>query len=236
MLVNQDDRSFARICSQLKKDCSIFTIYDIGAHKGEWTKECSQIFKDIEFHMFEANPNLEDPVNGHSWHNVALSSNNENRIFYSKNSTGDSFYKEQSIYYEEEVEELKVRSTTLDDYVALTGIRNPDVIKIDTQGSELDILSGSKKCLESCKLLLMEQPILPYNQGAPSFDQYMSMALSNDFIPVGLEEMHVIDGAFVQIDILFAKKNIYERFFMKYGWLKETIPGFSENSSNLLSF
>ena len=41
------------------------------------------------------------------------------------------------------------------------------------------------------------------------------MALSNDFIPVGLEEMHIVDGAFVQIDILFAKKEIYEGHFMR---------------------
>ena len=230
--MSQSKRCFAQACSALKKDCGINTIYDIGAHKGDWTREHSEIFKDIEFHMFEANPNLEDPVNGHSWHNVALSSKNEERIFYARNSTGDSFYKEQSIYYGEEAQKLIVKSITLDDYVSLKGIKSPDAIKIDTQGSELDILRGAKKCLKNCKLLMMEQPILPYNQGAPSFDQYMAMAISNGFIPVGLEEMHIIDGAFVQIDVLFAKKNIYERHFMRYGFLKSATTSFSETNSN----
>ena len=125
---------------------------------------------------------------------------------------------------------------TLDDYVSLKGIRSPDAIKIDTQGSELDILRAAKKCLKSCKLLMMEQPILPYNQGAPSFDQYMAIALSNGFIPVGLEEMHIIDGAFVQIDVLFARKDIYERRFMRYGFLKSAITSFSDTNSKLTSF
>ena len=234
--MSQTKRCFAHACSALKKDCNINTIYDIGAHKGDWTSEHSEIFKDIEFHMFEANPNLDDPVNGHSWHNVALSNKNEERIFYVRNSTGDSFYREQSIYYGEEAQRLKVQSITLDDYISRKGIRSPDAIKIDTQGSELDILRGAKKCLKTCKLLMMEQPILPYNQGAPSFDQYMAMALSNGFIPVGLEEMHIIDGAFVQIDVLFAKKDIYERHFMRYGFLQSAITSFSDANSKTIRF
>lgn len=236
MLVTQTQRCFAHACSVLKKHCSINTIYDIGAHKGDWTREHSEAFKDVEFHMFEANPNLENPFNGHAWHNIALSDKSDERIFYARNGTGDSFYKEQSIYYGEETSKLKVQSMRLDDYVRLNNLRSPDAIKIDTQGSELDILKGSEECLKNCKLLLMEQPILPYNEGAPSFDEYIATSLSLGFIPVGPEEMHIIDGAFVQIDILFAKKNVYERHFMRHGFLKGALSGLSESQGKPVSF
>lgn len=44
----------------------------------------------------------------------------------------------------------------LDDLVEETGIPAPTLMKIDTQGSELAILRGAERTVESCELLLLE--------------------------------------------------------------------------------
>ena len=75
---------------------------------------------------------------------------------------------------------------------------------------------------------------LPYNQGAIVRPIYGDGPL-NDFIPVGLEEMHIIDERCAN-NILFAKKEIYEGHFMRYGFLKNEITSCSEPNSKLTSF
>lgn len=38
-----------------KYNFKLLTIYDIGVHKGEWSKKASKYFKNSEFYLFEAN-------------------------------------------------------------------------------------------------------------------------------------------------------------------------------------
>ena len=42
-------------------------------------------------------------------------------------------------------------------------LKLPNFIKIDTQGSEIDILKGSKNTLKNCNLIYLETPIIEYN-------------------------------------------------------------------------
>jgi FkbM family methyltransferase len=42
---------------------------------------------------------------------------------------------------------------------------NPDFVKLDVQGAEIDILKGAGDLLDGCSLLLVECPIVPYNLG-----------------------------------------------------------------------
>ena len=89
----------------------------------------------------------------------------------------------------------------------------PDFIKVDTQGSEIDILKGSKKTLEKCKLILLECPIISYNNGAPNLNEYINYLNSIDFLPIDACEIHHIDKVFVQIDIIFLKKDIFYKIY-----------------------
>lgn len=184
-------------------------IYDIGAHKGEWTAEKARKYTNVEFHMFEANPQLKDPLIGQIWHQIALSNESTTRTFYTINGTGDSFYKEQSAYYSGSETRLSLQTFTLDTYAKENNIPPPDAIKIDTQGSELDILNGAMKRLQHCKLILCEIPIVKYNTNAPRFDAYIDFFSSQGFVPIGPEEIHIVDKIFIQIDIIFVDHGVH---------------------------
>lgn len=193
------------------------TIYDIGANKGAWSSSHIKTFPGVDFHMFEASPQLNDPRNGAAWHKVALGKE-DGRIldFYSTpyfNGAGNSFYKEKSSLFESTCAVTSMTQETLDSYVTNRAIELPDAIKIDTQGSELDILHGGTKCLKSAYIVQLELPILDYNSGAPKLPECIDLMRQRSFLPIGVEEIHIMQSIFVQLDVVFVKENILGSLF-----------------------
>ena len=70
----------------------------------------------------------------------------------------------------------RVRCRTLDGVLTERAIETVDCIKVDTQGSELNILKGATKALASCALLDIEVIFNPLYEGQPLFcdiDRFM---------------------------------------------------------------
>ena len=199
---------------QLIKQNLINVVYDIGANKGDWTKKYSKKLPGVEFHMFEAIPGIPSPSARGNWHNVALSNNEADaRDFFISPyfcGAGNSFYKENSELYKDESQKIRLQTHELDKYSIANGISLPDFIKIDTQGSELDILEGATECLNNCIAVMSEVPILKYNKGAPQLPDYIHFMKAHSLVPIGIEEIHILDSMLVQVDVLFVKENHYK--------------------------
>jgi hypothetical protein len=98
-------------------------------------------------------------------------------------------------------------ATTLD---TLFPDKTFDFIKIDCQGTELDILKGGKALVDRATVLLLECPFAgQYNEGCPSFCEYIQYMDSNGFAPFDISEIHMIGNVMGQIDILFVRKGVY---------------------------
>jgi len=132
--------------------------------------------------------------------------------FYSKSLSGDSYYLEQTSFYDSS-DGKNILTNTLDEVTESNNLPFPDFIKIDTQGSELDILKGGKKTISRCKLIYMECPIIEYNAGSPKLDDYISFLDSIDYVPYDICEIHHIDNILVQADIIFIRKPIFRKIF-----------------------
>ena len=167
-----------------------------------------------EFILFEANKTNEKYLKDTSFkYFIEVLSDEKKKIkFYSKKLPGDSYYKEQSDRYNEGNAETR-NAVTLDEVIEKEKIPLPNLIKIDTQGSEIDILKGAKRTISNCKLIYLECPIIEYNFGSPNLDQYIKYLNSIDFIPYDICEVHYIDKVLVQIDILFIKKSIINKIY-----------------------
>ena len=118
-------------------------ILDIGAYKGEWTKMIKTLFPDSQFLMIEANHDLENYLSkiGIPYKIELLSSENGKEVNYFKcknypHPTGNSIYLENTDYV---FEPEKSKAITLDSL--LSSEEKFDLIKMDVQGSELDIIS-----------------------------------------------------------------------------------------------
>lgn len=62
------------------------------------------------------------------------------------------------------------QTITLDTVVARRNFPLPDLVKIDVQGSELDIIQGGKSCISHARHLIVELQNVNYNEGAPTVD------------------------------------------------------------------
>ena len=202
------------ISNLLNKNIEINNIYDIGAFKGEWTNQLySSCLKNKKFYLFEANIENEKFLKkyNHKYFIETLSDKRKKVKFYSIANTGDSYYIEQTNFYNKNIKPKIQITSTLDILKKKNKLPYPDFLKIDTQGSEIDILKGAQKTLKKCKIILLECPIISYNKGAPNINDYIKYLNSIGFIPFEPGEIHRIDHVFVQIDIFFLKKEILKK-------------------------
>jgi len=202
--------NFARIEKLLSK-LEVSVVYDIGAHKGDWCREFQEVCGErFEMFLFEPNPTLLKHLSSlrHKVFNVALSDTVREVSFFMSSRSGDSYYLEDTGRYRG-ASPTKVMTETIDNIVSENKISIPDFIKIDTQGSEIDILRGAKNSLGSCKLLLIEIPLVPYNIGAPVTADYFSYLEQLDFLPIEIGEIHRGYGLQLQVDILFIRKEAF---------------------------
>ena len=179
------------------------TILDIGAYKGNWTRETSMVFPNAKFTLIEPNEYIELKPFGSAVIQTIVGKETSTTNWYSNLSTGDSIYKENTRHYESIVP-ISRTITTLD---TLFPNQSFDFIKIDCQGAELDILSGGKTLLEKTDVLLLECPFAGvYNMNAPVFLDYINMTNELGFSPIDITELHRANEVLCQIDILFLRK------------------------------
>jgi FkbM family methyltransferase len=185
-------------------------VYDIGAHSGAWSRGIAKACKNRwAFYLFEANESLRSTLEsvGEEVFIAVLSDSVKEVDFYFSKRTGDSYYKENSARYRE-TQSIKVKTTTLDILSNLHSLPQPDLIKIDTQGSEIDILKGGPVAMSHAMLLYIEIPLAQFNDSAPRVEDYFSFIADRGFLPLEIGELHWMNGAVVQLDVLFVRKGL----------------------------
>jgi FkbM family methyltransferase len=193
----------------------IETVFDIGAYDGSWSKDIkSKVLPNAEFILFEANiehKNILEHSGNKSFCGMALSNPEKKFVqFYNKTSTGDSYYKENTKFYDYQ-KSILLPCVTLDKIVKENNLPIPQFIKIDTQGSELDILSGVS-FLDQVDLICIECPILCYNRNAPTIQDYINFFKLKNYVPIDISEIHRMEDILVQIDIMFMRHDSKEKY------------------------
>lgn len=198
---------------RLKKYFTPDTIFDIGAHHGNWTLSCYQIYPGSRYFMFEPIEYAElQRFKPHSQQfnvkNVILNDENKEVDWFEMRNTGDSIFREKTSHFSNCVP-LKRQSYTLDSQISEEDYNrmNKVFLKIDCQGAEIPILKGAPKLLNKVDFILLEMPLFgQYNENVPTFlehIQYMDRIGYNIFEIV---EPHYVEGFMMQVDVLFIKK------------------------------
>lgn len=189
-----------------------FLVWDVGAHNGSWSESARWVLaRGSKVFAFEANiAHQNELVRKRIDHKIALLGSQDGEIvefFASENGgTGDSVFRESSAHYSDaSPQRLEVR--TLSALAQEGNLGCPDFIKLDTQGSELEVLKGYKDQLGGVSWLYLELPISDYNIGAPTLAEVVGWLKDYDFVPRELLEIHKIEGVVVQVDMLFENLN-----------------------------
>jgi len=198
------------------------TILDIGANVGNFTRQCKTIWPLANSIMIEGTRECSFALStiGEKFYIELLGDENGKKVtFYktkvSDTNTGNSIYKENSVHYNDEKVIKEERRLVKLDSLLENFPRPIDFAKLDTQGSELNILKGGIKTLSTCKYILIEVSLKYYNEGVPLKDEIVNFMSSMGYNNREVVETHVwnsmekIDdirmGDIYQQDIMFKK-------------------------------
>jgi len=153
-------------------------ILDIGANLGFFYKECESLWPDSEVAMIEATRECEPYLmaTGGKYTIAVLSDTRKEITFYKSSSSacmsGNSVYLELTTAYSPENLITEKRETvTLDD---LHGEDSFDLIKIDTQGSEIDIMNGGHRTIKKARGVIIEVSDVEYNKNSPTSEEVIN--------------------------------------------------------------
>lgn len=195
----------------IKKHVNPATILDVGANVGHWHNEARLHWLNAFFFLIEGNPACAAQlIQTGAAVRIALLSDTEKEVdFFTRTDaptcTGASYYRENTTFYgDDKATAQNLRTHRLDDVV---GGREFDLIKLDTQGSELDILRGAPNTLSAAKAVIMEVSLTNYNEGAPQMAETVMFMEAHGFhLAENLGDIiHPIDRNVIQRDCLFLR-------------------------------
>ena len=148
-------------------------VVDIGANKGKYSAFVRRMFPETSILLLEADSKHEEKLKkfcvgkeGLEYQIAVLSSSVETVKWYGGGDTGNSFFRERSEIYDNDVPVEKT-TQTLDSVVAKSHIssKRVDLIKVDVQGAELLVLQGGTKTLAQATFVQVEASTVQYNDG-----------------------------------------------------------------------
>ena len=86
-------------------------------------------------------------------------------------------------------------------------VARPALLKIDTQGAELDVLAGAAELLNDIDMLIIEVSFHEFRKGAPEFHHIVQRMTELGYVCYEVLEGHyrAIDGALAQEDLVFIR-------------------------------
>lgn len=191
--------------------------FDIGANIGQTVKDFNEVFKKATIHAFEPTPNTFEILKNntsnvkklHLW-NYGVGSSGEDLLLneYACPNT-NSFFDIHSYESCKLKGKTLVKTTTVDQFVTENGIQMIDVLKIDTEGFELEVFKGAIKSIKELKIgmLFFEASFVDRHKDMPSFTELWDFAIENEFELVSIYPLVHRKNMGVYTNILFKHKS-----------------------------
>lgn len=146
---------------------------DVGAFRGEWTCEFKAVFPESRILMIEPQQSKQTLLKSVAsrfgmsvdLEDSLLGAQQGVEVMFHDMEQGSSVFKEQS-YIAGSPTTRKL--ATLDSVLGQLKISdNVDLLKLDTQGYELEVLKGAEKALKRTEFVLLETSLIAINEGCP---------------------------------------------------------------------
>jgi FkbM family methyltransferase len=212
------------------------TLFDVGGNKGQSIIEYKKFlnYKKLNIHCFEPNTdifkkiiNLKEKLYKKkniqiTANNLALSDVNKVRVFYknSKRSALSSFYevnKESKDYlimkkknYYKFVEKAFVKTVTINKYINDKKIKFVDILKIDTQGHELEVIKGANKSFNKIGIIVVSILFYDFYKKKRISFFYIEKIIKKNFIFYDLAHLYKNpkNNSIDHVEAIYVNKNL----------------------------
>ena len=189
-------------------------ILDIGCGHGEWFLKCNNFFPNSKYLLFDGNKHNENSLSllKKKYYNISykicLLSDTIKELRFFNMGYGSSVYEEKT-NFSREVE--IITSSTLEIQLSKLNFNSSDnIIKLDVQGSEIDILKGLGEKISFFEIIILETSVKEYNKGSPLFIDVVNYMNKTNYTLYDIFDLKRLGnyGSFlVQFDAIFVKKN-----------------------------
>jgi FkbM family methyltransferase len=212
LIKSRNEGHLKRLRFYKNKGIDFNNVLDIGACNGSWSLLVKSIFPEANILMVEANNDKEQILKKIGNYKIALlSSEADKEVNYyksiSSDASGNSIYLENTNY--KFIPERRI-TTTLKLIVPKDA--DYDLIKMDVQGSELDVIKGGLDIIKKSKFLLLELQIFEYNKDAPMLSEVLIFLKKINFDLVDVFDLlYSSTGSLIQIDGFFVNRDFYDQ-------------------------
>ena len=185
-----------------------------GCFQGLWSKQILGVFSKSNFFLFDADSQNEKSLkklkNNHSnlHYKIKLLSDDIKEYKFFKMQSGSSIFEEQTDHPRDIV---YINSSTLSLEIndEIQKSQN-NLIKIDSQGSEIKILKGLGQFINLFEVIILEVSLHQYNKDAPLFNEMNEFMISKDFRLYDIFDLKRLGNNksfLVQFDCVFIRKD-----------------------------
>jgi len=207
------------------------TFVDVGANTGQTIDLVRKDFKNAKIYSFEPTPNLvkqlEDKYKkdtGVTISEKALADfDGESKFYVSTYSPTNSMLVPDIELYTEihsdraddlkNLKEIIVPVTTLSNwYKANNFTERIDVLKIDTQGTELQVLKGAEDLLKNkIKIIILEIQFVNFYKGSPPYYKIFEFLYNHEFNLLDFfNNMRLNNLEIIESDLIFLKRDYFD--------------------------
>lgn len=192
-------------------------LFDVGANYGQTIDEFREVFQDAVIYSFEPSPGvfgfLKNKVSNMDkvsvWNYGVGSSSGSFEFNENKHQNMSSFLDLGPAGWGTINQRTTVPVTTIDEFCKKQGIESIDVLKIDTQGYELEVLKGAVNSMRENKigLLYFEVTFIDMYRGLPNLAELYEFAFKNGFELVAIYPIKYKNNMAGWTDILFKNRH-----------------------------
>lgn len=200
-----------------QKGFSPKSILDVGANRGEWSRNAKSIFKQADFFLIEPQQELKPFLDkfcakfpGSKWFQAAVGSEiGELTLTVWPDFIGSSLLPATLKYSGKSLEKRRVPILTIDNLINEKEIPIPDLIKLDAEGFELEVLKGASGCFGHTEIFILEVSFFRFFPKLPLFDEVLNFMLKKGYVVYDIVDFKrsLLDGVLGRADVAFSKRD-----------------------------
>ncbi|MFM2296153.1 MAG: hypothetical protein RLZZ350_2566 [Verrucomicrobiota bacterium] len=192
----------------------IGTVFDVGANVGKMARSYRKLFPAAQIYSFEPVPATYEKLAAYAatqngavkTFNVAVgSAPGQTTMWWNREHSGGSSLA-RSTFNEGAGEKISIAVETLDRLAATLELRGEILVKIDTEGYDLEVIRGGKELLGQATVVIVEVLFADDLGAPPHLGQFTQELGELGFMFRGFLGVGVVDGVPLGGDAIFIKR------------------------------